>query len=73
MSEECIIILIIIDMISAILCKNNHDRGLQVVHTVIQHHIINYCFKDQMESFLMEKNQLAKEQYLEEKKWSKFA
>ena len=71
MSEECIIILIIFDMISAILCKNNHDKGLQVVHTVIQHHIINYCFKDQIifvNSFSMEKNQLAEEQYLEEKK-----
>ena len=66
-------------MISAILCKNNHDKGLQVVHTVIQHHIMNYCFKDQIifepnrlheyfKSFSMEKNQLAKEQYLEEKK-----
>ena len=62
-------------MISAILCKNNHDKGLQIVHTVIQHHIINYCFKDQIifvqeyfKSFSKEKNQLAKEQYLEEKK-----
>ena len=62
-------------MISAILCKNNHDKGLQVVHTVIQHHIMIYYFKDQIifvqeyfKSFSMEKNQLAKEQYLEEKK-----
>ena len=67
-------------MISAILCKNNHDKGLQIVHTVIQHHIMNYCFKDQIifvqeyfKSFSKEKNQLAKEQYREEKKWSTFA
>ena len=57
MSEECIIILIIFYMISAIWCKNNYDKGLQVVHTVIQHHIINNCFKDQIifvKSFSME-------------------